>query len=202
VNRLTDVDRDGYGLLGRPGDPALFDARVHPYAIDVPGDGIDQDGVAGDLPAALGRYEEPTARRSTGRAVAMWCSWCSKAFVPTPWARRWGARPVTPVLDGLARGGLSIAHAYSHNGYTVQARNHIFTGSIAGVRGGTTIVDDFKANGYETAYFSGQDDSFGARPTAPRSHTPTWRSTPGRRRPSATRRSPPRAAWPCPTRSC
>jgi len=36
---VTDVDRDGYGVLGRPGDPDIFDARVHPYALDVPGNG-------------------------------------------------------------------------------------------------------------------------------------------------------------------
>jgi arylsulfatase A-like enzyme len=56
--------------------------------------------------------------------------------------------------------GVSSAHAFSHNGYTVQSRRHIFTGSVADIRLGT-LIDDFNANGYETAYFSGQDESFG-----------------------------------------
>jgi arylsulfatase A-like enzyme len=51
--------------------------------------------------------------------------------------------------------------AYSHNGYTVQSRRHIFSGSQADIDSGTTLVDDFKAQGYETAYFSAQDESFG-----------------------------------------
>jgi arylsulfatase A-like enzyme len=65
------------------------------------------------------------------------------------------------VLDDLSRRGIAARSAWSHNGYTVQARHHIFSGSIADIRGGTTLVDDFRANGYETAYFSGQDESFG-----------------------------------------
>jgi arylsulfatase A-like enzyme len=70
-------------------------------------------------------------------------------------------RAVTPVIDELALRGVSADAAYSHNGYTVQARHHIFSGSVADIRGGTSLIDDFKANGYETAYFSGQDESFG-----------------------------------------
>jgi arylsulfatase A-like enzyme len=74
---------------------------------------------------------------------------------------RLDGKAVTPVLDALAQRGLSSARAYSHNGYTVQSRFHLFSGSLANLRGGTTLIDDFKANGYEVGYFSGQDDSFG-----------------------------------------
>ena len=51
VNLVSDVDRDGYGLLGRRQDPAPLNASVHPFALDVPGNGVDEDAVAGDLPA-------------------------------------------------------------------------------------------------------------------------------------------------------
>ena len=43
----------------------------------------------------------------------------------------------------------------------MQSRRHIFSGSIADIRGGETLIDDFKRQGYEVAYFSGQDESFG-----------------------------------------
>jgi arylsulfatase A-like enzyme len=68
--------------------------------------------------------------------------------------------PVTPVLDELARQGVSSSLAFSHNGYTAQSRYHLLTGSLAGLRDGS-LIDDFTINGYQTAYFSGQDESFG-----------------------------------------
>jgi hypothetical protein len=157
----TDFDRDGYGLLSRVRDPDIFDARIHPYAVDIPGNGVDEDGVGGDLPADYPAYAEP-------------------AGISQPWARRpdvvlilletfradavgatLNGRPVTPVLDALGGRGVASAHAWSHNGYTVQSRFHLLSGSLSNLRAGTTIIDDFNANGYETAYFSGQDDSFG-----------------------------------------
>jgi arylsulfatase A-like enzyme len=70
-------------------------------------------------------------------------------------------QPATPVLNALAARGISASFAFSHNGYTIQSRFHLFSGSLAGMRGPTTLVDDFKANGYEVAYFSAQDETFG-----------------------------------------
>jgi hypothetical protein len=161
IATVTDIDRDGYGLFSRPADTAPFDARIHPYAVDIPGNGIDEDGVGGDLPADYPRYVEPSAAAP---------SWSLRpdvvlVFLETFRADVVGAvedgKPVTPRLDALARVGASANYAFSHNGYTVQSRFHLLSGSLANLRGGTTIIDDFNANGYETAYFSGQDDSFG-----------------------------------------
>ena len=161
VNELSDVDRDGYGLLGRPPDPALLDGRVRPYALDLPGNGVDEDGVAGDLPAGAAPYKEspgaaPVFVRHPDVVLVVLESFRADAV-----GAHLDGRAVTPVIDELARRGISSQAAYSHNGYTVQARHHILSGSIAAVRGHTTLIDDFKANGYETAYFSGQDESFG-----------------------------------------
>ena len=64
-------------------------------------------------------------------------------------------------MRGIAAAGGAAPLAFSHNGFTYQSRFHLFSGSLAGVRGGRTLVDDFKGNGYRVGYFSGQDDSFG-----------------------------------------
>ena len=161
VSALTDVDRDGYGLLDSPPDPAPFDARIAPWALDVPGNGIDEDGVGGDLPAGMAPYVEPAA------PPPVWVTKPSIVMIGLESFRAdvvgavRGGKAVTPVLDALAARGISVPHGYSHNGYTVQSRRHMFSGSIANLRGPSTLIDDFEANGYETAYFSGQDESFG-----------------------------------------
>ena len=161
VNALSDVDGDGYGVLGRPPDADLTDARIRPYAIDAPGNGVDEDAVAGDLPAGLPAYTEPSGRAPVFLSKPDVVLIVLESFRADAVGASVDGQAVTPVLDALARRGVAARFAYSHNGYTVQARHHIFTGSVADIRGGTTLIDDFKANGYETAYFSGQDESFG-----------------------------------------
>jgi arylsulfatase A-like enzyme len=161
VTLVTDVDGDGFGLIGPMSDPDPFDGRIYTYAADIPGNGVDEDGLAGDLPPDAAKYPE-------------------RAVPATPWQRRpdvvifvlesfradlVGAvhegRAVTPVMSGLAAQGVS-AHAYSHNGYTVQSRFHLLAGTLNAGRGARTLIDDFKANGYVVGYFSGQDESFGS----------------------------------------
>jgi hypothetical protein len=92
---MSDVDGDGYGVLSAPQDPAPFTKSIHPYALEIPGNGVDEDGVAGDLPADFARYVEPVrpfvpacGRRSRRSS---WSS--SKASVPISSARcTWGSR--------------------------------------------------------------------------------------------------------------
>lgn len=161
VASVSDVDRDGSGVLSSPPDPAPFDATVSPYGVDLPGNGIDEDAVGGDLPAGYPRYAE------TPPAGGPWTHTPDVVFVVLETFRAdavgatLGGKAVTPVLDALARRGVSARHAYSHNGYTVQSRFHLFSGSLANLRGGQTLIDDFNAQGYDTAYFSAQDESFG-----------------------------------------
>jgi hypothetical protein len=161
VNRLSDVDRDGYGVGARPADANPFDAKVHPYAVDLPGTGVDEDGIGGDLPVADAAYSE-------GATAAPAWGWKPDVIVVLLESVRADVldtmidgRPATPTLRGIAAAGGAAPLAFSHNGFTYQSRYHLFSGSLAGVRGGRTLVDDFKSNGYRVGYFSGQDDSFG-----------------------------------------
>ena len=159
---LTDFDRDGYGAIGRLADPAAFDAKVFPFAVDIPGNGIDEDGAAGDLPAALPSYADAAAPPGVWTHRPDVVLIMLESFRADLVGARHRGRPVTPTLDALASRGVSAGLAYSHNGYTVQSRHHVFSGTLANLGDGTTLVDDFKANGYETAWVSGQDESFGA----------------------------------------
>lgn len=159
--RITDVDGDGFGLLGTPSDSAPLNPAVHPYALEIPGNGIDEDGVAGDLPRDYPGYSEPS------RPLVDWPEKPTVVLVVLESFRadivgtQYNGRAVTPVIDRLAAEGISVDSAWSHNGFTSQSRFHILTGSLADARQGTSLLDDFKDQGYEVAYFSAQDDAFG-----------------------------------------
>jgi hypothetical protein len=162
ADEMTDLDGDGFGVAARVSDPDPFDVSVFPYGVDQPGNGIDEDGIGGDLPTSTPAYTEgpidstPWIRRPDVVLIVL------ESFRADVVGAHHEGRPITPVLDALARRGVSSAHAYSHNGYTAQSRFHLLSGSLAGVGDQRTLIDDFKANGYTTAYFSGQDESFGA----------------------------------------
>jgi hypothetical protein len=160
VEFVSDVDRDGYGIGGYMPDPAPFDPAIYPHAPDLPGNGLDEDGVGGDLPGGTPPYIErrilpPLWQTKPNVVLIVLESFRADAVGSTV-----NGKPVTPSLDGLAAKGISARAAYSHNGYTTQSRFHIMSGSLASLRRDGTLVDDFKANGYEVGYFSGQDESF------------------------------------------
>jgi len=152
----TDFDRDGYGLMTRPLDQAPFDATRHPYALDLPGNGIDEDGIAGDLPAAVVRAPMPSwdpeklARKNV-------------LIVVLETARRdlldaeMDGQPVMPNLKGLPGQRL---RAISHFAFTGPAICGILNGTIGQEEGGAPLFDRFRALGYATGVFSGQPEDF------------------------------------------
>lgn len=158
ASRLTDADRDGYGLTGPLPDTAPFDAGIHPFALDSPGNGIDEDSLAGDLPRGPSYRESGQVGGWKRRPdVVLFVLESFRADVVG--AQLAGTR-VTPVLDALADHGASSTRAYSPNGFTVQSRYHMLSGSLAEVRDGKSLVDDFRAQGYTVAYVSGWDETF------------------------------------------
>lgn len=64
---MLDVDRDGFLFAFGEGDCRPRNRRIHPGAVDIPGDGVDQDCTYGDLrPAELpipGRFTWPVRGR-------------------------------------------------------------------------------------------------------------------------------------------
>ncbi len=158
VAALSDVDRDGSGWLSTPPDPAPFDATVHPYAIDIPGNGIDEDGVAGDLLASVGVPQPvavPIARahEASPSVVLIFL----ESFRADLVGLRLDGREVTPNLNRLAARG-THATAYAHVPVTWASRASLLQGEVVPTADGTTLVDDFLERGYEVAWFSGQHD--------------------------------------------
>jgi hypothetical protein len=152
----TDFDGDGYGLLARPIDQAPFDSSRYPYAPDLPGNGIDEDGIGGDLPVAT-RHEpmpawDPT-RLERRNVLVVVLETARQDLLDTTV----DGKPVMPHLAELQGQRL---RAISHFGFTGPAVTGILDGTIAEDEKGTSLLDRFHALGYATGVFSGQPEDF------------------------------------------
>lgn len=161
TNRLTDFDRDGSGWLSLPRDPAPFDGRVHGYARDAPGNDLDEDRLAGDLPVNS-RPPEPitvpgTPPRRRPHVLVIYL----ESFRYDVLGLEHAGQSVTPFLDSLARESASSQRMFVHSPYTARSRAQLFGGSLVPQPNQRTWIDDFQSLGYRVAHFSGQDESFG-----------------------------------------
>jgi hypothetical protein len=161
IQRVTDVDHDGYGWLSQPPDPAPFDGTVRPYAIDVPGNGVAENGVGGDHPIAFEPLPVAAAREPAGEKRPHFLLIFLETFRTDLLGARLGGREITPHLSRLAREGASSSRAFVHCPATIPSRAQLFVGSLSFRGAASTLIDDFKDRGYRVGYFSGQDDSFG-----------------------------------------
>ncbi|MEA3010448.1 MAG: hypothetical protein QOJ91_2140 [Sphingomonadales bacterium] len=155
----TDFDRDGYSLVSAYRDLQPFDPDRHPLALDIPGNGIDEDGLAGDYRHSAGG-EVPPAPRFGGerRNVVLIVLESTRAEMV---GKHWNGRLVAPNLTAMAATGSSSQEAYSHAGYTRPSIKSLLTGRIEPVRPAPSLFSDFRSAGYRTAVLSTQAEDFG-----------------------------------------
>jgi hypothetical protein len=158
LEEASDVDRDGYGWFGARIDGQPFDPARHPLALDVPGNGIDEDGYGGDLRfAPAPPPAEPRLPAKPKHLVLIVLESARADAI----GRRFAGREVTPNLNALARSGSAIPEAYSHVGFTTSSLKSLFSGSLDPSAGGPSLFRDLRSNDYRIGVFSGQPESFG-----------------------------------------
>jgi phosphoglycerol transferase MdoB-like AlkP superfamily enzyme len=159
LHAATDFDRDGYSWFGGRIDGHPFDAARHPLALDVPGNGIDEDGYGGDfrfVGAAPQADRAALPPRRKHLVLIVLESTRADAI-----GRKVDGREVTPVLNALARSGSAFPEAYSHVGFTTASLKSLFSGALDPAPGGPSLFRDLKGNGYRIGVYSGQPESFG-----------------------------------------
>ncbi len=164
VSSLTDFDRDGYSQFDSPADTEPFDGKFHPYAVDVPDDGLDQDLLMGDLKIGvvsammrekIDRFGEPPSGKFTNRMNVIYITLESVRFDAL--TKVMGGKRVMPHLRSLIdqRGAIAPQHVYASKGFTSSSITQLFWGGFFEPK--TTLVDDFKSNDYFVGTFSGYD---------------------------------------------
>lgn len=174
----TPLDPDGDGSMPAfgEGDCSPFDPRIHPGAVDIPGDGIDQDCTYGDLEEAdvelKGRWSYPVRGHiPEGLPVIL-------VTIDTLAASRTTLlgydRPTTPNLERFAKDAVLFLNTFSQGPSTRLSFPALFTSrwdsQIARRLDGKhpypiegtnlTLAEVLRQNGYDTqavipvAYFS------------------------------------------------
>jgi hypothetical protein len=151
---LTDFDRDGYGLVDVPLDSAPLDSSRHPYAAEVPGNGMDENGVGGDLTAvnALRPPADWSGVRLKPKNVLVIVLDSARSDLLDA---RVDDAEVMPVLRRLPGGPIQIV---SHAGYSASSGMALFDQTMGDAESRIPLAARFKALGYATGAFSGQDE--------------------------------------------
>jgi arylsulfatase A-like enzyme len=175
LRQMTDIDRDGFSSLYGGGDCAAFNSDIHPLAIDVAGNGVDDNCDGSDSPvstAASVKLERSTARARI--AAELKPKRYNVVWIIVDAARAdhcsvYGYnKRTTPFLRHLARSSLVFSEAFAASSATMMSIPAMFTGSDPGSiewvkrRGKlnlptkqVTLAERLREEGYRTAFVTG-----------------------------------------------
>jgi arylsulfatase A-like enzyme len=134
LRRLTDRDHDGVSAAFAGGDCNDRDARISPRAIDVPGNGQDEDCQDGDAKLVAARSPEAAAAAAESQQRLPDDLNVFLITIDTLRADLGFAgygRPVSPQLDALAAESVVFERAYSLASYTGKSMGPLLIGKYA-----------------------------------------------------------------------
>jgi len=115
LQRMTDHDRDGYSAWFGGGDCNDHDPHIFPDAVDIPGNGIDEDCSGTDLPLVA---PEVRVAQAVEAAEPMNVVLITIDTLRADLGFMGYAKDVSPNLDKLAKRSVVFEHAYSLASYT------------------------------------------------------------------------------------
>ncbi|MCD6498749.1 MAG: sulfatase-like hydrolase/transferase [Deltaproteobacteria bacterium] len=131
--KMTDSDGDGFASSFGGGDCNDHDSKIHPGAKDVPGDGIDQDCLAGDAKpprvlvrinrARLAAADPLKTFKFKGNFVVIWVDTLREDRLGIEKYRR----AITPNLDKLVSQSVFFRHAFSQGNRTPHSFSSFLT---------------------------------------------------------------------------
>lgn len=169
LQRVADLDRDGYSAVFNGGDCNDRDARIHPGAYDVPGNRVDENCSGHD---AVARSEDgdgllaevPEAYRSARPSFVLLSI---DAMRPDHMGAYGYRRPTTPELDRFAAEAARFTHAYTASPRSLRSFGAIWTGRYASqIEWGSdhqypalepanvTLAETLREAGYTTVMFN------------------------------------------------
>ncbi|HYP88498.1 MAG TPA: sulfatase [Polyangiaceae bacterium] len=172
LRKLTDRDHDGVSAAFQGGDCDDNDPRVSPRAVDIPGNGKDEDCQGGDAKPAAERVVSADELSARQRAQAVLPDDLNVLFVTIDTLRAdlgylGNPRPVSPNLDALAQQSVVFERAYSLASYTGKSMGPLMIGKYSSELDGgflhfnkyskreTFVQERLKAAGVYTASVQG-----------------------------------------------
>lgn len=155
---VSDVDFDGYSPLTFPKDSDNFNSHVNPLSREIPENGIDENGLMGDL--VLGEHKKNVRPSfdAPGKNVIMIVIETFRADILHA---KIGGELVMPFLSSIAdKHAYTLSH-FSNYGVTARAIQTLLSGRLDYNEQSEFLFKEFDNIGYQTFAVSAQNESWG-----------------------------------------